>query len=58
MTKILIISARYYQDVSAALEQGATQALDQAGVNYDAIEVPGALEIPAAIALAAASGKY
>ena len=58
MSKILIISARYYQDISAELERGAIGALEVAGVDYELMEVPGALEIPAAIAMAATSGKY
>ena len=58
MAKLLIVTARYYQDISNALEQGATEALEQAGALYDIVEVPGALEIPAAIAMAAPSNQY
>ena len=51
-TKILIVEARFYHDISASLLLGATYVLDQAGATYDRITVPGALEIPAAIAMA------
>ncbi len=55
---ILIIEARFYEDISDHLAEGAMAALDQAGASYDRVEVPGALEIPAVIAMAEASGKY
>ena len=49
MTKVLIIEAPYYEDVAALLRQGAQSILEEAGVSYDVIAVPGALEIPAAL---------
>jgi 6,7-dimethyl-8-ribityllumazine synthase len=54
--KILIVEARYYEDISDALLAGATAALTRAGARFEKIAVPGALEIPGAIALAA--GKF
>lgn len=57
-SKILIIYSDYYQDITAALMQGAVQVLDQAGARIEKIEVPGVLEIPAALAMAVASKKY
>lgn len=48
----LIVEARFYDDMSDAMLEGATTALDGAGVSYDVVTVPGALEIPAAIAYA------
>ncbi|MDZ7823714.1 MAG: 6,7-dimethyl-8-ribityllumazine synthase [Ahrensia sp.] len=48
----LIVEARFYDGMSDALLEGATSALDAAGVSYDVVTVPGALEIPAAIAYA------
>jgi 6,7-dimethyl-8-ribityllumazine synthase len=51
-TRVLIVEARFYHDISDALLRGATRALDGAGATYDVITVPGALEIPAAIAFA------
>jgi 6,7-dimethyl-8-ribityllumazine synthase len=50
--RMLIVEARYYGHIADALLSGATLALDQAGASYDRITVPGALEIPAAIAMA------
>ncbi len=50
--RILIVEARFYDDISDALLAGATRALDAAGADHDRITVPGALEIPAAIAIA------
>jgi 6,7-dimethyl-8-ribityllumazine synthase len=57
--RILIVEARFYDDIADALLAGATRTLDAAGVKYDRLTVPGALEIPAAIAIAidAASNK-
>ncbi len=49
---MLIVEARFYNDISDALLRGATRVLEQAGAQYDCITVPGALEIPAAITLA------
>jgi 6,7-dimethyl-8-ribityllumazine synthase len=50
--RILIVEARFYSDLADALLEGATQALDAYGAAYEVISVPGALEIPAAIAMA------
>ncbi|WP_438749187.1 6,7-dimethyl-8-ribityllumazine synthase [Pararhizobium sp. O133] len=49
---ILIVEARFYDDMADALLDGATSALKDAGATYDIVTVPGALEIPAAIAMA------
>jgi 6,7-dimethyl-8-ribityllumazine synthase len=50
--RILIVEARFYDDIADALLAGATRTLDAAGVIYDRVTVPGSLEIPAAIAIA------
>lgn len=50
--RILIVEARFYDDLADALLEGATQALTAYGAEYDVVTVPGALEIPGAIALA------
>jgi 6,7-dimethyl-8-ribityllumazine synthase len=50
--RILIVESRYYEDIAAMLLSGATRALEAAHAAYDLITVPGALEIPQAIALA------
>lgn len=49
---ILIVEARFYDDMADALLDGAKHALDAAGATYDIVTVPGALEVPAAIAMA------
>ncbi|KGF71204.1 6,7-dimethyl-8-ribityllumazine synthase [Hoeflea sp. BAL378] len=49
---LLIVEARFYDDMADALLDGATSALDAAGASYDVVTVPGALEIPPAIAMA------
>ncbi|ASW06114.1 MULTISPECIES: 6,7-dimethyl-8-ribityllumazine synthase [Rhizobium] len=53
---ILIVEARFYDDMADALLDGAKAALDEAGATYDVVTVPGALEIPAAIAMALDGG--
>src|SRR5690606_29324486 len=50
--KLLIVEARFYDDLSDALLDGAKAALDAAGARYDVVTVPGALEVPAAITFA------
>lgn len=50
--RLLIVEARFYDDISDALLRGARAVLDEADVEYDSISVPGSLEIPAAIAFA------
>jgi 6,7-dimethyl-8-ribityllumazine synthase len=58
MAKFLIVEARFYDHLNDLLIEGAKAALDEAGHKADVITVPGALEIPGAIALAAESGRY
>ena len=48
---ILIVEARFYDDMADALLEGATFALTEAGATFEVVTVPGALEIPAAIAM-------
>ena len=50
--RVLVVEARFYEDISDALWSGAKRALDTAGVSYDRVTVPGSLEIPPAIAIA------
>jgi 6,7-dimethyl-8-ribityllumazine synthase len=49
---LLIIEARFYDDLADALLDGAKAALDEAGATYDVVTVPGALEVPAVISFA------
>ena len=51
--RVLIVEARFYPEISDALYEGAEKALRAAGVSSERVAVPGALEIPAAIKLAA-----
>ena len=50
--RILVVEARYYDGIADALLAGTRRTLDAAQVDYDVVTVPGALEIPQAIALA------
>jgi 6,7-dimethyl-8-ribityllumazine synthase len=50
--RVLIVEARFYDDIADALLAGATRALADAGAKFDRLTVPGSLEIPAAIAIA------
>jgi 6,7-dimethyl-8-ribityllumazine synthase len=52
MPHLLIIDARFYEDISDELVKGAKQALEAAGATYDRVSVPGVFEIPAAVAMA------
>ena len=58
MANFLIIEARFYDDLNDMLIEGARAALKAAGHKVEVITVPGALEIPGAIALAEQSGQY
>ncbi|MEO8115615.1 MAG: 6,7-dimethyl-8-ribityllumazine synthase, partial [Phenylobacterium sp.] len=55
-TRILIVEARFYSDLADELLKGAADALEAQGIDYDVVTVPGALEIPAAIAFAEEGG--
>jgi len=58
MAKLLIVEARFYDHLNDLLLEGARAAIDEAGHTHETITVPGALEIPGAVALAAESGRY
>jgi len=49
---LLIIEARFHDDLADALLDGATSALKDAGATYDVVTVPGSLEIPTVISFA------
>ncbi len=55
--RLLIVEARFYAHIADALLAGAEKVLDEAGATYDVVTVPGALEIPGAIAMAADAPK-
>lgn len=52
---LLIIDARFYEDLAEELAEGASAAIKAAGGSFDHISVPGAFEIPAAMAMAVAA---
>lgn len=56
--RVLIVAAPFYRAAADGLVAGARAALDAAGATHELIEVPGALEIPVAIRLAAESGVF
>ena len=58
MAKFLIVEARFYEHLNDMLMAGARGALEAAGHAVEVVTVPGALELPGAIALAAESGRY
>jgi 6,7-dimethyl-8-ribityllumazine synthase len=58
MARILIVEARFYEHLNDLLLEGARAAIESAGHDHETITVPGALEIPAAVALASESGRY
>lgn len=58
MAKVLIVEARFYEHLNDMLIAGARSSLEDAGHKCDIITVPGALEIPGTIALAAERGQY
>ncbi|WP_375392814.1 6,7-dimethyl-8-ribityllumazine synthase [uncultured Sphingomonas sp.] len=58
MARILIAEARFYDHLNDLLIAGARGAIEAAGHGHDLVTVPGALELPGAIALAAETGRY
>ena len=58
MAKFLIVEARFYAHLNDLLIAGARAALENAGHEAEVLTVPGALEIPGAIALAAESDEF
>ncbi len=53
--RVLIVEARFYDGISDALLAGAVNVLQKAEASYNIVTVPGALEIPSAIAFAETS---
>ena len=58
MAHVLIVEARFYAHLNDMLLAGARAAIEAGGHSHETITVPGALEIPAAIAMAAETGRY
>ncbi len=58
MTNILIVDARFYDDIADELVKGATTELDSRNITYEQVSVPGVFEIAPAINFALQSNKY
>jgi 6,7-dimethyl-8-ribityllumazine synthase len=56
--RILVVEARFYAQINKLLVSGARAVLSAAGAEINHVVVPGALEIPAAVAMAHASGQF
>ncbi|MFG6282954.1 6,7-dimethyl-8-ribityllumazine synthase [Sphingomonas sp. S6] len=58
MANILIVEARFYDHLNDMLLAGARAAIEAAGHTHETVTVPGALEVPGAIALASDTSRY
>ena len=58
MSIFLLVEARFYPELNDMLLAGARAVIEAAGHKHETLTVPGALEVPGAIALAARSGRY
>lgn len=58
MSTFLLVEARFYPHLNDMLLEGAREAIERAGHKHEVLTVPGALEVPGAIALAARSGRF
>jgi 6,7-dimethyl-8-ribityllumazine synthase len=58
LANILIVEARFYDHLNDLLLEGTRATIEAGGHSHETISVPGALEVPAAIALAAETGRY
>lgn len=58
MAHVLIAEARFYAHLNDMLLAGARDAIEAAGHSHETVTVPGALELPGTIAMAADSGRF
>ncbi len=58
MATVLLVEARFYPHLNDMLLEGARQAIEAAGHKHETLTVPGALEVPGTISLAARSGRF
>ncbi len=58
MARVLIAEARFYAHLNDLLLAGARSAIESAGHEHETVTVPGALELPAAVALASEGGRF
>ena len=56
--RFLIVEARFYDEIGAMLLAGARRVFENAGARVDVVSVPGALEIPIALAMSLDRGDY
>jgi 6,7-dimethyl-8-ribityllumazine synthase len=55
---LLIVEARFYGAITDELARGAVAVIESAGASYERVAVPGALEVPGTIAIAAAARRF
>lgn len=55
---VLIVEARFYSHINDLMLTGVRKMLERGGARYQTVGVPGALEIPPAIRIAAGAGRY
>ncbi len=58
MARLLIVEARFYGTLNDLLLEGARKVIEAEGHEHETLTVPGALEVPGAIALASETGRY
>lgn len=58
MKKILIVQARFYEEIADNMTKAAIDTVMEAGFEFEVINLPGVFELPAAISMAIASEKY
>ncbi|MBL0318194.1 MAG: 6,7-dimethyl-8-ribityllumazine synthase [Alphaproteobacteria bacterium] len=58
MARVLLVVAQFYEDLASQLVQGACHELHNLGMDYDTVNVPGTLEIPAAISFSLQHESY
>lgn len=56
--RVLIVVAPFHRTIADMLVEGARRTLERGGAAHETVEVPGALEIPPAIRLAAVGGRF
>jgi 6,7-dimethyl-8-ribityllumazine synthase len=58
MSRILIVEARFYEDIADQLANGAIKVIEDAGLSVDKVDVPGVFEVPAAVKKGWDTGAY
>lgn len=56
--RVMVLEARFYEDIGDMLMKGATQVFDMQGADFESFRVPGALEIPAAVEFGIKTGRF